>query len=177
MSLAHREAFTKGGQVVDLLSWIYEIELYGEAMYALMLEHGGPLTAQQRRKVEACRLLEIQMTELLGTHLVLELGVSLNISLNRAHSRLERTIIHGKSWQSRMAALEAAAAGMVGPLRELKILYAERQPMLCNTLLAHALMIRDFAHAEAEGDVDGSLGRIVSLLDEGAREALLQYQV
>src|SRR5436853_119793 len=68
MSIAHREALTKGGPVVDLLSWIYEIELYGEAMYALMLEHGGELTADQRRKVEACRLLEIQMTEFLGTH-------------------------------------------------------------------------------------------------------------
>src|SRR5438552_2812245 len=126
MSIAHREALTKGGPVVDLLSWIYEIELYGEAMYALMLEHGGELTADQRRKVEACRLLEIQMTEFLGTHLVLELGVSLNPSLNRAHSSLERTIIHGKSWRKRMAAVETAAAEMLGPLRELKLLYAKR---------------------------------------------------
>src|SRR5438874_1718362 len=132
MSIAHREAFTNGGPIVELLSWIYEIELYGEAMYALMLEHGGELTADQRRKVEACRLLEIQMTELLGTHLVLELGVCVNPSLNRAHSSLERAIVHGRSWRRRMAALETAAAEMLGPLRELKLMYATRQPTLCN---------------------------------------------
>jgi hypothetical protein len=75
-----------------------------------------------------------------------------------------------------MAALETAASAMIPPVRELKVLYAARQPRLCNTLLAHALMIRDFAHAESEGEPERSLGRIVSLLEQDAREALLQFE-
>jgi hypothetical protein len=177
MSLAHGpDAVSPDGRIVERLRSMSYIEMYGEAMFGLMLEHGGALTPEQRRKIEACRLLEVEMSELLCKHLALELGLPIGALSHRPLTASEKKTIHEQSWQARMEALETVASVIVAAARELKTAYSRRQPTLCNTLLAHALMLRDFAHHEAEGDVDRSLGGVVSLLGADAREALLAFQ-
>jgi hypothetical protein len=141
-----------------------------------MLEHGGRLSFEQRRKIEACRLLTVEMAELIHHHFVLHLGLPLSAPSTLTFGPGLHTAIHEESWQARMIGLELATTPAVAHFRELKSQYAARAPKLCNTLLAHALMVRDFAHREAEGEPEHSLGGVVSLLGAEGREALLLFQ-
>ncbi len=167
----------KDARIVELLRSAYEAELRSESMFALMLEHGGPASLDQQGKIEACRLLEIDMSALLSDHITLELGLPLRRPQDPAATvPPDPTAIHCRAWPSRMAAVEAVAVEDIAAFRDLKALYADRQPMLCNTLLAHALMIRDFARREADGETEDSLRGVLSLLSPGAREALARFE-
>ena len=163
-------------RIMALLRSLYALELRGETMFALMLENGGSLTLEQRGKVEACRLLLIEMAESLSNHITLELGLPLACPDELVLSPISLSAVHAGSWRARMTALEAAVVGVIAHFRELKALYSARQPRLCNTLLAQALVIRDFAHREADGDADRSLGCVMRLLGEDGKLSLARFQ-
>lgn len=162
-------------RAIELLRSMHAVEMYGEMMFALMLENGGPLSSCQRCKIEACRLLEVDMAEMISNHVTLELGLKLAPPEQPALTAAQHAAIHEQDWRRRMMAVEVVAAGVIAPFRELKTLYADRQPKLCNTLLAHALIIRDFAHHEVEGDTELSLGGVMSMLRDETMAALSHF--
>lgn len=162
-------------RVIELLRAMHALEMYGEMVFALMLENGGPLSSSQRCKIEACRLLGVDMAEMISNHITLELGLALAPSDPPALTPAQHAAIHEQDWRRRMIAVEVVAAGVISPFRELKTLYADRQPKLCNTLLAHALIIRDFAHHEVEGDTELSLGGVISMLRDETMVALSHF--
>ncbi len=162
-------------RIVWLLRSLHDVQLYDEALFALMLEHGGPLTLDQRCKIEACRLLELAMGRRLSDHLVLNKGDGIGPPGRGRLSAAGYTAVHQTAWKSRMAALEASVDEVIPSFRELKALYADREPDLCNTLLAHVLVLREFARLEAQGEGERSLTGVLSLLGAEAREALSQF--
>ncbi len=163
------------GRVIELLRSMHAVQMYGEMMFALMLENGGPLSSCQRCKIEACRLLEVDMAEMISNHITLELGLKLVPPEQPALTAAQHAAIHEKDWRRRMTAVGVVAAGVIAAFRELKTLYAARRPKLCNTLLAHALIIRDFAHHEVEGDTELSLGGVMSMLRDETMVVLSHF--
>ncbi len=172
---ANGDLIAVDARVIELLRSMHAVEMYGEMMFALMLENGGPLSSCQRCKIEACRLLEVDMAEMISNHITLELGLALAPPDPPALTSAQHAAIHEQDWRRRMTAVEVVAAGVIAPFRELKTLYADRQPKLCNTLLAHALIIRDFAHHEVEGDTELSLGGVMSMLRDETMAALSHF--
>src|ERR1700739_2127780 len=63
------------GSVTGLLRMFYVSEVYGVAANAFMQREYYGLTADHRRKLEACRLLMAETAERLREHLIKELGV------------------------------------------------------------------------------------------------------
>ncbi len=163
--------------VVSFLRMLYVTEVYSAEAFAVMLETYVGLTADQRRKFEACRRLELAMSRRLLDHLTANLGRSVRPP-SRARQAAETLapLAHG-SWFDRMTELEGGSIRGVMGFRTLKTLYGDREPNLCGTLLASEMAMRDFARDELDGDSDYSLNRILALLGPEDRAAVAAFAV
>ena len=156
----------------SLLRMLYVTEVYSAETFARMLETYRGLSGDQRRKLEACRRLELAMSRRLHDHLTRDLGLPVRTP-PRARQAAETlaSLPHG-AWSERMTELEGGSIRGVTGFRTLKALYGEREPNLCATLLAHEMALRDFARDELDGQPDCSLDRILKLLGAEDRRAV-----
>lgn len=156
-----------------LLRMFYVSEVYGVETFACMLRSYQGLTPDQRRKLEACRQLEIAAVRLLLDHIVRTLRMEVRPPRRARQAAETLAPLKYASWDDRMAELEALAIRGVTSYRSFKNLYGHHAPTLCAWLLAKEMALRDFARDELDGETEGSIARITALLaaDPGRRAA------
>lgn len=160
--------------VVELIRMFYVAEVYGVAATAYMQRAYAGLSSDQRRKLEACRLLMAQTGELLRDHLTTKMGVDVTAPTRAEEmAPLIANLPHG-SWRDRLMAIEDASVRAVEAYRKLRELYGESEPQFCASLMAKEIALRDFARDELDGEAERSLDRIIALLSPQAQAALAQ---
>src|SRR5271156_1624163 len=139
------------GSIVSLLRMFYVSEVYGAAANAYMQRNYHGLTPDHRRKLEACRLLMAETAERLLTHLTRELKVEVHRPTRAEEmAPLIATLPHG-SWHERLLMQEDVSVRGVEAYRKLRAIYGEAEPLLCASLIAKDIAMRDFARDELDG--------------------------
>jgi hypothetical protein len=162
---------------LGVLHLLYVSAAYGVESFALMLETYHGLTADHRRKLDACRRLAATRARLISDHVSQDLAIEVKPpTRTRQAAESLATLQHG-SWSDRMSELEIASIRGVQGFRTLKSIYGARQPRLCAVLLAHEMALRDFARDEMDGETGESLYRILALLDPEDRAAIATLDV
>lgn len=162
---------------ISLLRMIYAAMVYAVETYDYMLEVYRGLTPDQRRKLEACRRLEVMMTRRLHDHLTIDLGLEVRRPRRaRQAAEMLARLEHG-SWADRMSDLEAVAIRGVSGFRSLKAIHGERAPNLCASLLAKDMAVRDMARDELDGEPGGGFDRVLALLSPEDREAVQRLDI
>jgi hypothetical protein len=161
--------------VVSLLRRMYGARVYVAETFSYMLENYTELTPDQRRKLHACRRLEIAMGRRLFTHLTQDLGLSV-----RPPARVHQAVTllawpRHATWFDKMGEMEQAAIRGVQVSRGFKTMYQSRDANLCATLLASRMALRDFARDELDEMPEVSLGQVLALLDTEDREAIASF--
>ena len=163
------------GSVAGLLRMFYVSEVYGVAANAYMQREYYGLSADHRRKLEACRLLMGETAERLREQLVKELGGEVKPPTRAEEmAPLIASLPHG-SWHQRMLALEDLSVRGVEAYRKLRGIYGEAEPHLCASLIAKEIAMRDFARDELDGETETSAERIVTLLSPDSQTSLAGF--
>jgi hypothetical protein len=161
--------------VVELLRMFYVSEVYGAAANSYMQRAYNGLNDEQRHKLEACRLLMVETSERLLVHLTSDLGVVVRPPTRAEEMAPLIANLPFGSWHDRVMALEQICVRGVEAYRKLRGLYGESEPLLCASLMAKEIAVRDFARDELDGEVERSLDRIVGLLGPEAQQQLRQF--
>ena len=165
------------GSVAGLLRMFYVSEVYGVAANAYMQREYRNLTPDNRRKLEACRLLMGETAERLRAHLSETLRVEVRPPTRAEEmAPLIASLPHG-TWHQRLVALEDVSVRGVEAYRKLRVIYGEADPHLCASLIAKEIAVRDFARDELDGETETSVERIVALLSPDSQAALVQFNV
>jgi hypothetical protein len=153
----------------------YVSEVYGVAANAYMQREYRGLTDDNRRKLEACRLLMAETAERLRAHLSESLGVEVRPPTRAEEmAPLIASLPHG-SWHQRLVALEDVSVRGVDAYRKLRGIYGEAEPLLCASLIAKEIAVRDFARDELDGETESSVEQIVALLSPESQMALARF--
>jgi hypothetical protein len=163
------------GSIAALLRMFYVSEVYGVAANAYMQRTYRGLTEDHRRKLEACRLLMAETAERLRAHLAEDLGLEVKPPTRAEEmAPLIAALPHG-SWHQRLLAMEDVSVRGVEAYRKLRGIYGEAEPLLCASLIAKEIAMRDFARDELDGETESSIERIVTLLGPESQTALGHY--
>jgi hypothetical protein len=160
----------------SLRRMLYVSQVYAGETYARMLTTYHGLSPGQRRKIEACRRLEIARGRLLFDHMTGELGLALRPPSRARQAAITLAALPHGTWSERMADLEGASIRGVAGYRALRALYGARQPQLCALLLAQEMALRDFARDELDGETEESSLRIIALLSPEDRDAVAAFE-
>jgi hypothetical protein len=158
---------------LKLLRMIYVGQVYSAETFALVLATYPGLTAEHRRKFEACHRLEAAMAQRLLDHLTRDLGQNVRPPV-RARQAAETLAPGHGTWFDYMTELEGGAIRGVQSARALKTMHEANAPNLCATLLASRMALRDFARDELDEETEFSLDRILALLSPEDRLAVSQ---
>ncbi|HEY2048197.1 MAG TPA: hypothetical protein VGH03_02575 [Caulobacteraceae bacterium] len=163
------------GSLTGLLRMFYVSEVYGVAANAFMQREYYGLTADHRRKLEACRLLMAETAERLREHLIKELGVEVRPPTRAEEMAPLIASLPRGSWHQRLLALESVSVRGVDAYRKLRGIYGETEPHLCASLIAKEIAMRDFARDELDGETETSVERIVALLSPESQTILAAF--
>jgi hypothetical protein len=159
-------------QVVALLQAFHVSEVYAAAANDDLRQSRDALTADQRRKQEALRLLLLETSELIRLHLSERFGVEVNAPVRAEELAPALVNLASPTWRDGLLLLEAMATRAVSACRVLRDLHGEAEPLFCASLLAREIARRDFAREELDGAGGRSLDRIIVLLSSEGRAAL-----
>jgi len=164
------------GSVSGLLRMFYVSEVYGVAANAFMQREYRNLSPDNRRKLEACRLLMAETAERIRAHLADTLRVDVRPPTRAEEmAPLIASLPHG-TWHQRLVALEDVSVRGVDAYRKLRGIYGEAEPHLCAFLIAKEIAVRDFARDELDGETETSIERIVALLSPESQEAFSHFE-
>ena len=158
--------------LVPLLRAFYISDIYAAAVNGYVWREAVGLTADQRRKLRALRLLRQETIELIRAHLQDHLGVEVMEPKRAAYAGPMAAELPDPSWRSMLRLLEAFSERGVAACRILRGAYGEVEPRFCADLLAREIARRDFARDELDGEADGSIDRIVALLSPDGQAVL-----
>ena len=162
--------------VAGLLRMFYVSEVYGVAANAYMQREYRNLSPDNRRKLEACRLLMSETAERLRAHLADTLRVEVRPPTRAEEmAPLIAALPHG-TWHQRLVDLEDVSVRGVDAYRKLRGIYGEAEPHLCAFLIAKEIAVRDFARDELDGETDTSIERIVALLSTESQTAFSKFE-
>jgi hypothetical protein len=161
---------------ISLMRMLYVTQVYAGETYARMLETYRGLSPDQRRKLEACRRLEIARGRLLFDHMAGDLGLAIKPPSRARQAAVTLAALPHGTWYERMTDLEGASLRGVAGYRTLRALYGAAQPQLCALLLAQEMALRDFARDELDGETAESALRMFALLSPEDREAVAAFQ-
>jgi hypothetical protein len=169
------EPAPSGATANTLLRMFYVTQVYSVETFGYMLESYQGLSADHRRKIEACRRLALAISRRLRDHITRDLGLDLKPPARARQAARTLATQQTASWADRMTELEQGAYRAVTAARALKALYGAEQPTLCATLLAHEMALRDFARDELDGEGETSLAGILALLGPDDRAAIAAF--
>jgi hypothetical protein len=172
---ASGEPASGGATANTLLRMFYVTQVYSVESFAHMLATYEGLTADHRRKLEACRRLALAISLRLRLHMTMDLGLDVKPPARARQAARTLATQQTASWTERMTELEQGAYRGVTAARALKALYGAHQPNLCATLLAHEMALRDFARDELDGEGETSLAGILALLGPDDRAAIAAF--
>jgi hypothetical protein len=161
--------------LVPLLRAFYISDIYAAAVNGYVLREAVGLTAGQRRKLQALRLLREETIELIRAHLQDHLGVEVMEPKKAAYAGPMAAELPDPSWPSMLRLLEALSERGVSACRILRGASGEVEPRFCADLLAREIARRDFARDELDGETDGSIDRVVALLSADGQVALSRF--
>jgi hypothetical protein len=161
-----------GATAETLLRMLYVTAVYGAECFAYMLETYAGLTPEHRRKLEACRRLELAMSQRLMRHLTDDLGLTVKPPARARQAAKTLVTLQHASWFDRMAEIEGAAIRGVAAGRTLKAIHGDREPNLCAVLMAREMALRDFARDEMDDEPEFSIDRVLALLSPEDRAAV-----
>ncbi|HWE99646.1 MAG TPA: hypothetical protein VG248_07610 [Caulobacteraceae bacterium] len=155
--------------VVTMLDVLFVSEQYGAAAYAEILDTYQGLSDDQRLKINALRLVQLETVETLRKHL--HDAFAMEAPLSRRAAEMGKAIADQPvaTWHDRMLRMEGICVRAVESYRVLRSLYGSRQPELCAKLLAMRLAMRDFARRELDGEHEQSLPPVLRLLSPEAQ--------
>lgn len=162
--------------VASLLRMLFVTEVYSAAAFAHMLATYEGLSRDQRRKLEACRRLEVTMGGRILDHLTLGLGLQIKHPPRAKQAGESLAPQRHATWPERMTEMESGSIRGVMGFRTLKGMYGEREPALCATLLAHEMALRDFARDELDGETGFSINRVLALLGPEDQAAVAAFE-
>lgn len=155
--------------VVTMLDVLLVTEQYGAAAYAEILRSYQGLTPDQRVKINALRLLQLEAVDTLRTHLGRAFGVRTRLSRRAAEMGATIADQPSATWHDRMLRMEGICVRAVESYRVLRNLYGSREPEFCARLLAIRLAMRDFARRELDGEGESALPHLLRLLPPAAQ--------
>jgi hypothetical protein len=156
----------------NLIRMLYVSQVYSAEAFGYVLETFTNLTADQKRKFEACRLLEITVSQRLLRRLTDDLSLTIRPPSRARQAAASLAPPRDGTWFDYMTELEAAATRGIQGARALKTLYQTQDANLCATLLASRMALRDFARDELDGQTQRSLHPILALLSSEDRSAV-----
>jgi len=165
-----------GATAETLLRMLYVTAVYGAECFAYMLETYVGLTPDHRRKLEACRRLELAMSQRLLRHLTDDLGLTVKPPARARQAAKTLATLQHASWFDRMNDIEGAAIRGVTATRTLKALHGDRDPKLCAVLMAREMALRDFARDEMDDEPGYSIERVLALLSPEDRAAVARFE-
>jgi hypothetical protein len=153
--------------LTDLLDRAYSGEVLGEALFTALAE--GADDPEERRKLEACRLLEAQTGAAIAS-LAADLGVSLGDAGDHAESgRRGAEVLAAMPWSECMAAVAEGTGVYRSLYADLQVVLGEGNDLRLTAIVAHEHALTAFAGAEARGDA-GALELLLAALEPANRE-------
>lgn len=153
----------------ELLQRAHAGEVLGEALFAaLAAEADDP---EERRKLEACRLLEEQTGATIAS-LARDLGIDVGDAGDHAEiGRRGADALAAMSWTDRMAAVADGTGVYRSLYGELEAALPDATDARLADIVAHEHALTGFARAEASGDPD-ALDGLVAALAQASRARL-----
>jgi hypothetical protein len=149
--------------LTDLLQRAHDGEVLGEALFASLA--AGAEDADERRKLEACRLLEEQTRATIAS-LARDLGVALADADDHAEvGRRGAEALAAMGWTDRMAAVADGTGVYRSLYGDLEAALPDATDPRLAEIIGHEHALTGFARAEASGDpaaLDGLLAALSS---------------
>lgn len=156
---------THSRSLEELLEYLFNDEILGEAIFERLLEKAHWMSADQRWKIDVCRLLEAQTKRAIERHFQARFRRAPRDLGRRPEGESLGNALAAADWATLLQAFETETGNALVYYRQLSGLYGAEEPGFCAKLTAHELGLRDFARDEAQGDSGIGIARVLSLLD------------